>query len=313
MGGSVVDEEAFSRDGHDPISILSNRVLPPDFVSDEPISAIFVRAEAGTPFDFARFEAEDDLSRLDGTAHLEGTNESDTFVLTDAGSLSVGGGDDVVEMNTGTFVNGGAGYDTIIVANVDFVIGGVGDDTVASDGGRTVWGGDGNDILSGTADMWAGSGDDILSGSGAMYGGDGNDTLIGSGRMIGEGGDDVLIALQNTTLRGDSSSLAGLEPSGADTFIVSIQGLSVDAPGTPVELATILDFDAEHDQLVVLTRDGVEPASMSFADGILRLNFENGATGLVTLPSVESLDVSIVTFADEDTVLGALPSGYPTT
>ncbi|WP_223631894.1 calcium-binding protein [Rhodobacter sp. TJ_12] len=184
---------------------------------------------------------------------------------------------------------GGVGDDTLVGADgADHLLGGEGDDSlIGEDGADTLTGDDGADTLVGgfgADSLLGGVGDDSLlggadadrleggAGNDSLSGNDGADTLtggLGMDELFGGTGDDVLIGVvaDETTGSPDADGLDFLNGGeGADTLIVGAGDWAsggeegdVFALGdwiAPEEPATIADYDATQDQIVVVYEPG---------------------------------------------------------
>ncbi|WP_370400051.1 hypothetical protein [Sulfitobacter sp. JB4-11] len=296
--GGVSESGSNSQNGSGAPSYNSDRVEL-EFVSEEPISAVYVNGESGNGLGYYPFHLEPDLSRLEGTGIVRGTDADETLTPADVSYVDGRGGDDYIEA-PGAVIEGGDGDDTIIGSDSSLITGEAGEDLVIIEGPNT--------------NAWGGSG---------------NDTLIGAGGvnmdLYGDDGDDTLIALADIGLSGDQySSIAGAVQglSGADTFMVSDQGVGDTASDAPVRLSTIKNFNSSTDQLTILTRDGDVPVSVTYEDdyrygdtnypthrgGHLILTYANGSVGLIKMAEV---DPATITFRDVDEVLDDYPIDVP--
>lgn len=162
------------------------------------------------------------------------------FLASNAASQLLQGGarGDVLIGGSGQDSLYGAGGDDLLIAGPDgnCLIGGEGDDTLAgSNGPDTLQGGWGDDLLiagGGASILNGGAGNDILVG--VVLDGAGRD-VSGPSFLNGGDGDDLLIAGAGDHLNGGS---------GADIFALG-HWLAGNNP------ATIVDFDATEDQIVL--------------------------------------------------------------
>jgi len=285
--GSVYSSSTNTQDGTGANTYYSDRTEI-EFVSDSEIRGLVIDYISGQFLSDGVFRYHDDLSFLDGTQALHGTNDADVLIPTE----------DV------SFVNGRAG-DDFIEASEAVLKGGDGDDTIVGTDSNLIDGQRGDDFI-------------IAKDNAAAWGGQGNDTLIGNGGpnmdLFGDIGDDTLIALTNSDLSGDHYSYREPGLAGTDTFMVSDQGLGSIASGEPVQISNIYDFNSSVDQLVVLTQDGNEPVSVVYEPrytpddgsyprvrgGHLTLTYTNGSVGHIFMDEV---DPANVTFRDLDDVL----------
>lgn len=204
---------------------------------------------------------------------LDGSDGAETLTGTPMTDLLGGaGGDDLVQgLGADDELLGGAGADTMLGGDGndtlhgddgdDLLSGGAGDDALfAHAGADTLLGDDGDDVLNG------GSGGEFLDGGDgddALHGREGDDTLFGgtgSDTLMGGAGDDVLSGIEDGVTDylnagdGADSLLVGAGDvatggAGADDFLMS---LSSSSGG---EAATLMDFDAVEDQVVVVYDD----------------------------------------------------------
>ncbi len=196
-----------------------------------------------------------------GSDGLEGGDGDDTLAGRGGDDQVNGGnGNDLISGDEGAdTLTGGFGQDTLSGGEgADYLAGQEGDDDLdGGEGDDTLLGGNGQDSLSGGAgDDWlaGGMGDDLLAagpGQDTLDGDAGNDTLVGAffdtldtpGNYLNGGeGDDVLRIGAGDIATGGA---------GADRFELS-------ADQATGGMATIMDFDAVQDELVVVY-DGSGP------------------------------------------------------
>ena len=278
--GAEWSESSDYYDGSGPI--IENQFMNiPTIMTEEPFSVYYAR-EFGAGLLFSSFQTHENFDFLEALAPVRGSEDDDTL-SNDGHSHTYGlGGDDVIDVDAARAVMGGDGNDTISATDTRVVRGDAGDDVVV-----------------------------MGSGSADAFGDDGNDTLVtgadpsfGDPSLHGGAGEDVLIALRETQLLGDYRWQEGE----SDTFMIWDQGLGETVSDTPVQLGTVSDFGNGSDQLVILTRGGLQPVTMTHADGILTLEYANGSVGQIR---IDEIDPAVITFADVDDVLSGLPVEAP--
>ncbi|MEO9781709.1 MAG: calcium-binding protein [Sedimentitalea sp.] len=196
------------------------------------------------------------LAGADGAEQLAG----------DAGNDQINGyaGDDAI--------HGGAGNDILHGATGnDALFGGDGNDTLHGEDGQDILSGDGDDELSG------GDGDD------ALHGGLGDDTLAGGqgqDTLFGSFGDDLIVGSDfnqdgvhiddatkdylnggdgnDTLIGGHGDVMSGGD--GADQFVLDASETATNDGDTDLGATRLMDFDADEDQLLVMSDLEQNPA-----------------------------------------------------
>lgn len=242
---------------------------------------------------------------------VEGGDGSDTITGTDyTDFLGGAGGDDLIDgAGADDDLHGGSGTDTLLgdagndtvhgEADSDEIHGGADADSLfGHDGDDQIYGGAGNDV------GWGGLGSDELhgdDGADALHGREGDDTLVG-----GAGQDTLFGGWQNDLLDGRSGEetpetdyLNGGD--GADVLVLGPGDIAtggededtfVAGDWLTVDAATLTDFDATEDQLVIVyddANDGAEPSldmRMSDDDPTVTDVFVDGAL-VLSMPTID--------------------------
>ncbi|MDU9003049.1 calcium-binding protein [Sedimentitalea todarodis] len=204
----------------------------------------------------------DQINGYSGDDAIHGGAGNDTLHgATGDDALFGGDGNDTLHGEDGQdMLSGDSGADMLFGhGGADLMLGGDGEDTLqGGDGADSLRGGDGDDALHG------GLGDDTLvggQGQDTLFGGFGDDLLVGSEAdqdddeikdyLNGGQGDDLLVAGRGDVMTGGD---------GADQFVLDAgeTGNRDDAsdPGS----IRLMDFDAEEDQLLVMSDLEQNPA-----------------------------------------------------
>lgn len=228
-------------------------------------------------------------------------------------------GDDALSGNAGNdTLHGEDGHDDLMGdTGADSLFGHGGDDLLlGGDDDDELQGGDGDDMLQGGAGedaLQGGMGNDRLEGGAdedAMFGGYGDDLLVGGeldedGAPIDDGardylnggdGDDTLVGGRGDVMTGGD---------GADRFVLDVpddQGETAEEDAAP---ARIVDFDAEEDQLLLLSdlEQNPEPLIEVIADddipGLshIRVNGEDIAS-VMGGTTLDADDITLIDRAD---------------
>ncbi|PTV94145.1 hemolysin type calcium-binding protein [Rhodobacter aestuarii] len=223
---------------------------------------------------------DDEIDGLGGDDQINGYSGDDT--------LAGGAGDDTLIGEEGDDnLSGDAGDDSLAGEDgADTLLGAAGNDTLTGGfGADSLSGGEDNDSLSGGAD------NDILAGdtgNDSLMGDDGDDTLtggLGNDELFGGDGDDLLIGVvaadESATMDEDGTDFLN-GGTGADTLMVGTGdyasgGEDEDVFGLgdwidPANPATIADYDASQDQIVVV----YDPSSGSLPDLTLQPSETSG-------------------------------------
>lgn len=193
-----------------------------------------------------------------GKGKITGTSHRDVIVMTGAGTVSAGAGNDVICGSSGNdVIFAGAGADVVFAgAGNDKIVGGPGnDDLNGGTGNDDISGGAGNDSLNG------GPGDDDLLGDA------GDDELVGGTGMnmeSGGSGDDMVDGQHEDDGNSGSSGDLGNTGSGGDTSTVVSADVVLTISGFTFSKVSV----HKGDTVTIHNSDGVDHTVTIAAAGI---------------------------------------------
>ncbi len=264
------------------------RIAPPTLHSEANVHSVFVSMPSDSDDNIyvGRFYETTSVQDIPYSLPQEGTS-GDDLLTGGSARISGGEGNDTIDAPNGFILEGEAGDDVINGGQIGVIDGGSGNDTITIDQPFYVQAGDGDDVVLGR------SFDETL-----IVGGAGNDYIAtnGDAQVIGGDGDDTITTLYDSDEAVFGAYTTGGE--GSDTFQVQ---LPTDLPSSsaddPLRIATIADFDAAEDTLIIDTTLGT-PTAVAFVGSNVTLSYADGSTLQILLSDVETFDPSTIIFSD---------------